>query len=81
VRNVSLFVARRPRRDDAQSRYTAWIGVDDDAAGFLRELKRQRRLAVAVGPAISTAVLPAPCEFTSWSLVATLICNPADRAR
>src|SRR5205814_10687011 len=38
----------------------------------------------AVGPAISTALLkPAllkPCEFACMSLVATLICNPANPA-
>src|SRR6476646_4245620 len=37
-------------------------------------------LPLAVGPAISTALLPCPGEFTPMSLVATLICNPADPA-
>src|SRR3979490_891315 len=36
-------------------------------------------LPLAVGPAISTALL-VPREFTCMSLVATLICNPADPA-
>src|ERR1700730_1569993 len=36
-------------------------------------------LPLAVGPAISTALFPT-CEFTCMSLVATLICNPADPA-
>src|SRR6266404_2938025 len=34
-------------------------------------------LPLAVGPAISTALFKS-CEFTCMSLVATLICNPAD---
>jgi len=47
-----------PRRDDPQvAIHLHGIGVDDDAAGFLREFERQRRLALAVGPAISTALL------------------------
>src|SRR5664279_4944988 len=37
-------------------------------------------LPLAVGPAISTALLLSPCEFTKMSLVATLICNPANPA-
>src|SRR5438270_3324337 len=37
-------------------------------------------LPLAVGPAISTALLLSPIEFTQMSLVATLICNPADPA-
>src|SRR6478672_10399487 len=37
-------------------------------------------LPLAVGPAISTALLPCPGEFTPMSLVATLICNPANPA-
>src|SRR6478672_8775351 len=37
-------------------------------------------LPLAVGPAISTALLTSRCEFTQMSLVATLICNPADPA-
>src|SRR5947207_15071800 len=36
-------------------------------------------LPLAVGPAISTALLK-PCEFACMSLVATLICNPANPA-
>src|SRR5260370_25178330 len=36
-------------------------------------------LPLAVGPAISTALLSS-CEFTKMSLVATLICNPANPA-
>src|SRR3979411_540600 len=36
-------------------------------------------LPLAVGPGISTALL-VPREFTCMSLVATLICNPADPA-
>src|SRR4051795_6275718 len=36
-------------------------------------------LPLAVGPAISTA-LPSTCEFACMSLVATLICNPANPA-
>src|ERR1700712_2096573 len=36
-------------------------------------------LPLAVGPAISTA-LPTPCEPACMSLVATLICNPANPA-
>src|SRR6202163_540399 len=36
-------------------------------------------LPLAVGPAISTALLSG-CELTCMSLVATLICNPADPA-
>src|SRR5215207_8677203 len=36
-------------------------------------------LPLAVGPAISTALLN-PCEFACMSLVATLICNPANPA-
>src|SRR5487761_2002380 len=34
-------------------------------------------LPLAVGPAIRTALLLSPGEFTQMSLVATLICNPA----
>src|SRR3978361_1418457 len=37
-------------------------------------------LPLAVGPAISTASLSSAREFTCMSLVATLICNPADPA-
>src|SRR5438874_3273979 len=37
-------------------------------------------LPLAVGPAISTALLLSPIEFTQMSLVATLICNPANSA-
>src|ERR1700742_1950444 len=37
-------------------------------------------LPLAVGPAISTARLPFSGECTAMSLVATLICNPADPA-
>src|SRR5882724_12340894 len=37
-------------------------------------------LPLAVGPAISTALLFSPSESTCMSLVATLICNPADPA-
>src|SRR3954454_10620473 len=37
-------------------------------------------LPLAVGPAISTAFLPSSSEFACMSLVATLICNPADPA-
>src|ERR1700756_1714135 len=36
-------------------------------------------LPLAVGPAISTALLSS-CEFACMSLVATLICNPANPA-
>src|SRR2546421_1260390 len=36
-------------------------------------------LPLAVGPAISTALLK-PCEFACMSIVATLICNPANPA-
>src|SRR5258708_12705863 len=37
-------------------------------------------LPLAVGPAISTALLLSSGEFTRMSLVATLICNPANPA-
>src|SRR6202140_5579620 len=37
-------------------------------------------LPLAVGPAISTALLSFSGEFTGMSLVATLICNPANPA-
>src|ERR1700683_1497623 len=37
-------------------------------------------LPLAVGPAISTALSFSGCELTCMSLVATLICNPADPA-
>src|SRR6202051_5334185 len=37
-------------------------------------------LPLAVGPAISTALLSFSGEFTEMSLVATLICNPANPA-
>src|ERR1700677_1466544 len=37
-------------------------------------------LPLAVGPAISTALLFSGCELTWMSLVATLICNPVDPA-
>src|SRR5207244_9034284 len=37
-------------------------------------------LPLAVGPAISTAFLPSSSEFSCMSLVATLICNPANPA-
>src|ERR1700735_4012877 len=37
-------------------------------------------LPLAVGPAISTALLFSGCELTCMSLVATLICNPANPA-
>src|SRR5215203_4004387 len=37
-------------------------------------------LPLAVGPAISSALLLSPGEFTPMSLVATLICNPANPA-
>src|SRR5271155_3117260 len=37
-------------------------------------------LSLAVGPAISTALLFSGCELTCMSLVATLICNPVDPA-
>src|SRR5436305_341033 len=37
-------------------------------------------LPLAVGPAISTGLPLSCCEFTYMSLVATLICNPANPA-
>src|SRR6267154_112436 len=51
VRHDSLLFRRRPRGDDAQiAIHLHGIGVDDDAAGCLCELKRQRRLAAGGRP-------------------------------
>src|SRR5207244_12773428 len=51
---------------------------------FCARVSASADLPLAVGPAISTALLkPAllkPCEFACMSLVATLICNPANPA-
>ena len=51
VRNLCLFLRRRPRRDHPQvAIHLHGIGIDDDAAGFLRQLERQRRLAAGGRP-------------------------------
>jgi len=47
---------------------------------FCASASARADLPLAVGPAISTALLLSPGEFTQMSLVATLICNPADPA-
>src|SRR5258708_29328280 len=47
---------------------------------FCARASARADLPLAVGPAISTALLWSPCEVTRMSLVATLICNPADPA-
>lgn len=50
------------------------------ASGVCANSSASADLPLAVGPAISTALPPNSCEFTCMSLVATLICNPADPA-
>ena len=51
VRNPRLLFQRRPRREHAQvAIHLHGIGIDDDAAGFLRKLERQRRLAAGGRP-------------------------------
>src|ERR1700687_5898812 len=47
---------------------------------FCARASARADLPLAVGPAISTALLLSPCEVTRMSLVAPLICNPADPA-
>src|SRR3984893_18264464 len=82
VRNLGLLIGRRPRRDDAQiAIHLHGIGVDDDAAGFLRKRKRQRRLAAGGRPCDKHGVAGVLSRIhLKMSLVATLICNPADPA-
>src|SRR5712671_2972758 len=46
---------------------------------FCARVNASADLPLAVGPAISTALLK-PSEFACMSLVATLICNPANPA-
>src|SRR4030095_17137368 len=46
---------------------------------FCANSRARADLPLAVGPAISTALLKL-CEFACMSLVATLICNPANPA-
>ena len=51
VRNPRLLFQRRPRGEHAQVAIDLHgIGIDDDAAGFLRKFKRQRRLAAGGRP-------------------------------
>ena len=51
VRRAGLLLHRRPRRDDAEIAIDLHgIGVDDDAAGLLRQFERQGRLAAGGRP-------------------------------
>ena len=83
VRRARLLLQRRPRRDDAEIAIDLHgIGVDDDAAGLLRQFERQRRLAAGGRPCDKHGLAQHPSEFACMSLVATLICNPGQsRAR
>src|SRR5580704_6051156 len=51
MRHARFFLWRRPRSDDAQMRIDLHgIGIDDAAAEFLGQRKRQRRLAAGGRP-------------------------------
>src|SRR5260221_9370753 len=64
-----------------KSRYTCMESVlRTTPPAFCASARASADLPLAVGPAISTALLLCPCELTQMSLVATLICNPADPA-
>src|SRR5258708_21894171 len=64
-----------------KSRYTCMESVlMTTPPAFCASARASADLPLAVGPAISTALLLCPCELTQMSLVATLICNPADPA-
>ena len=81
VRHARLLLRRRPRGDDAQIAIDLHgIGVDDDAAGFCGKLERQGRLAAGGRPCDKHGLVSTPSEFACMSLVATLICNPANPA-
>ena len=80
VRRARLLVRRRPRREDAQVAIDLHgIGVDDVAAALSASRSASADLPLAVGPAISTAFALLR-DSACMSLVATLICNPANPA-
>ena len=59
VRRTRLLFRRRPRRDDAQIAIDLHgIGVDDDAAGLLRQFERQGRLAAGGRPCDKHGLAP-----------------------
>ena len=61
MRNARLLGGRRPRRDDPEVAIDLHgIGIDDDAAGRRRELKRQRRLAAGGRPCDKHGVACSP---------------------
>ena len=65
VRHPRLLCRRRPRRDDAQVAIDLHgIGIDDDAAGFLRQRQRQRRLAAGGRPCDKHRLVCSMSEFT-----------------
>src|SRR3984885_8052230 len=81
MRNHRLLLARRPRRQDAQVAIDLHgIGIDDDAAGCLRQFQSQRRLAAGGRPCDKYSITVQTLRIHGMSLVATLICNPADPA-
>src|SRR6185437_10586040 len=68
VRNARLVPRRRPRGNDAQIAIDLHrVGIDDDAAGSLGKLERQRRLAARGRPCNKHRLV------TSMTHVATLI--------
>src|SRR6201996_9013140 len=76
-----LFVRRWPRGDDAEIVIDLHgIGIDDDAAYFPGKPKRQRRLAAGGRPCDKHGFNTVRTRIHPMSLVATLICNPANPA-
>src|SRR5206468_4565153 len=56
------------------------IGVDDHSAVYFRQRKRQRRLAAGGRPCDKHGPAVLLFRIHAMSLVATLICNPANPA-
>src|SRR5438105_3726210 len=81
VRNCPLLISRRPRGENPDvAIYLHRIGIDDDAAGFLRKLKRKRRLAAGGRPCDKHGLIAFGLKTHSMSFVVTLICDPAKPA-
>src|SRR6201996_7414226 len=81
MRRPRLFLRRRPRGDNAEIVIDLHgIGIDDDAARFLGKPKRQRRLAAGGRPCDKHGFNTVRTRIHPMSLVATLICNPANPA-
>jgi phosphoserine phosphatase len=81
VRNLSLLLPRRPRGEDREvAIYLHRVGIDDHAAGFLRQCKRERRLAAGGRPCDKHGITAFGSKIHPMSFVVTLICNPANPA-